>query len=215
MVPAAPALVEIDRDQEYREALLNSDLALTDSGFMVLVWSLLKFEKIRRLSGLEYLKALIAEPIFREPGTTLWVMPSGKSRDKAIPWLRSRGLPVSEKDFYIAPIYEHATVSDPALVDRIHRERPLHIILALAGGLQEKLGRSIQQNTKFNPGIHCIGAAIGFLSGDQVNIPDWADHLFLGWLFRCLSQPSKFIPRYMKAARLLPMMIKYRENLPR
>ena len=36
VVPAAPALVEIVRDSEYREAARSADLVLTDSGFMVL-----------------------------------------------------------------------------------------------------------------------------------------------------------------------------------
>ena len=34
------------------------------------------------------------------------------------------------------------------------------------------------------PAIHCIGAALGFLTGDQVRIPHWADQWILGWLFR-------------------------------
>jgi UDP-N-acetyl-D-mannosaminuronic acid transferase (WecB/TagA/CpsF family) len=66
----------------------------------------------------------------------------------------------------------------------------------------------------FRPGIHCIGAAIGFLSGNQVGIPPWADKYYLGWLCRCLSEPSKFIPRYWLAIRLVPLMIRYREKAP-
>jgi UDP-N-acetyl-D-mannosaminuronic acid transferase (WecB/TagA/CpsF family) len=83
--------------------------------------------------------------------------------------------------------------------------------------LKQELSKTLQSaihNPQF-PSIHCIGAALGFLSGDQVNIPDWADRLFLGWLFRCLSQPAKFFPRYFKALRLLPLLLNNRENLPR
>ena len=36
VVPAAPALMELRRDSEYRQALLAADLAITDSGFLVL-----------------------------------------------------------------------------------------------------------------------------------------------------------------------------------
>jgi UDP-N-acetyl-D-mannosaminuronic acid transferase (WecB/TagA/CpsF family) len=67
----------------------------------------------------------------------------------------------------------------------------------------------------FSPCIHCIGAAIGFLTGNQVRIPTWADRYFLGWLFRCVSEPGKFVPRYWKACQLVPMMIRYRENPPK
>jgi N-acetylglucosaminyldiphosphoundecaprenol N-acetyl-beta-D-mannosaminyltransferase len=249
VVPAAPALVEIDRDSQYREALLNSDLALTDSGFMVLLWNLIKFEKIRRVSGLEYLKALVAQPL----GQTLWVMPSEHSRDKALTWLQSRNVPVTENNFYVAPTYARQNITDRTLLNRLNTERPNHVIIALGGGVQEKLGSFLKQSiateaacspgfsrpgadqapkspsecdveppkgrtpyafNSYTPGIHCIGAAIGFLSGDQVNIPDWADHLFLGWLFRCFSQPTKFFPRYWKARRLVPLLLKHRQNLP-
>ena len=245
VVPAAPALVDLESDQEYREALLDADLALTDSGFMVLLWNMIQREKIRRTSGLEYFKLLIAQPEMRE--STLWIMPSEKSRDKNLAWLNSRGLKVTKQDCYIAPQYEHKKISDPTLLSIIETRRPRQIIIALGGGVQEKLGHYLKRSittfeagssafrrpgagnvptasnrptlppkdgTTYSPGIHCIGAAIGFLSGDQVNIPDWADHLFLGWFFRCLSQPAKFFPRYWKARRLLPMLLKYRENLP-
>ena len=214
VVPAAPALVEMEPDKPYRDALLSADLAITDSGFMVLLWQLIKFEKLTRVSGLEYLKELLAQPQFQEAHTILWIMPTPKARDKNLAWLRARNIPVGEEDCYLAPFYKADNVIDPALIELIKAKRPTHIVIGLGGGTQEKLGHHIKQNAGYKPGIHCIGAAIGFLSGDQVNIPDWADHLFLGWFFRCVSEPSKFFPRYWKARRLLPILLKYRENVP-
>ena len=41
VVPAAPALVELQTNRSYREAVYNADLAITDSGLMVLLWQLL------------------------------------------------------------------------------------------------------------------------------------------------------------------------------
>ena len=53
VVPAAPALVELQIDQHYREALLHADLAITDSGLMVLLWRMLTGQRISRVSGSE------------------------------------------------------------------------------------------------------------------------------------------------------------------
>ena len=64
------------------------------------------------------------------------------------------------------------------------------------------------------PTIHCIGAAIAFLSGDQVNIPVWGDRFYLGWLLRCLSDPKRYIPRYWDARKLIALMVRYRDRLP-
>jgi UDP-N-acetyl-D-mannosaminuronic acid transferase (WecB/TagA/CpsF family) len=47
-----------------------------------------------------------------------------------------------------------------------------------------------------------------------VSIPAWADYLYLGWLFRSLSEPRKFFPRYWKARKLVGLMRKFRDRLP-
>lgn len=214
VVPAAPALVEIVTDHAYREALLRADLVLTDSGFMVLIWNWLMGDRLRRVSGLEYLKLLLDHPSVGRPGNVLWVMPSAAARDKNLAWLRARGLHFSAEHCYLAPLYPRNQVEDPALVAQVNERRPLHVIVGLGGGVQEKLGLHLKRRCSYLPAIHCIGAAIGFLSGDQVSIPDWADRWFLGWLLRCISQPRRFVPRYWRALRLAPMLIRYRERSP-
>lgn len=214
VVPAAPALVDLEHDTAYREALTHSDLAITDSGLMVLVWWLLARERLPRVSGLEYLKLLLAEPSARKPGAVLWVMPSAEARDRNLEWLQSQGFPTTADDCYLAPVYAKGELADPVLIEIVRRKRPGHIIVGLGGGVQERLGLHLKRQLDYLPGIHCIGAAIGFLSGEQVRIPMWADFLFLGWLFRCVSAPRKFFPRYWKARKLVPIMWKYRDRLP-
>ena len=189
VVPAAPALLELQRDREYRRALLESDLAITDSGFLVLLWNFMMWDSIHRVSGLEYLKLLLSRPEFKTPGSCLWVMPSQAALERNLGWLKSNGFPVSLEDCYVAPKYPGPVITDDALVDLVNQRKPLHVIIGLGGGVQEKLGLYLKEKCTVLPGIHCIGAAIGFLTGDQVYIPHWADKLILGWLFRCLANP--------------------------
>jgi len=214
VVPAAPALVELERDAPYRDALVNADLAITDSALMVLSWWLISHERLPRVSGLEYLRLLLTKPAVREPGAVLWIMPTPKARERNLDWLRHQGIPATEDDCYVAPLYPKGDLNDPALIDLIHCRRPQQIIVGLGGGVQERLGLHLKRELDYRPGIHCIGAAIGFLSGEQVRIPVWADFMYLGWLFRCLSAPRKFIPRYWRARKLVAIMRKYRDRLP-
>jgi UDP-N-acetyl-D-mannosaminuronic acid transferase (WecB/TagA/CpsF family) len=88
------------------------------------------------------------------------------------------------------------------------------VILTIGGGSQERLGLYLKQRLSYRPAIHCIGAAIAFLSGDQVHIPVWVDKLYLCWLFRCLSNPKRHIPRYWSARKLVALMWRYRNRLP-
>ena len=96
-------------------------------------------------------------------------------------------------------------------MQRLYRKR---IVLGVGGGTQERLGLYLKQHLSYRPAIHCIGAAIAFLSGDQVRIPVWADTLGLGWLYRTVADPKRFFPRYWDARHLAPLLLKYRDRLP-
>lgn len=213
VVPSAPTLKDIASIDEYREALLSADLAITDSAFMVLLWNLLQGDSIQRLSGLKYLKELLHEEDVREPGNTLWVMAGSASSARNLDWLRLQGIDVPPKCVYHAPMYG-GKVEDKELIERLQALRPKHVIITVGGGTQERLGLYLKRNLDYLPAIHCIGAAIAFLSGDQVHIPEWADRLYLGWLFRCLSSPRRYVPRYLSAPQLLPLLWRYRDQLP-
>jgi UDP-N-acetyl-D-mannosaminuronic acid transferase (WecB/TagA/CpsF family) len=214
VVPSAPVLVTMIEDAPTRLALLESKLALTDSGLMVILWNLLRWDNVKRVSGLEYLHLILKQPALSQPGATFWIMPNQAALSRCFTWLSGQGFLPKEENFYIAPFYGKGTIQDAALLEKLSRLQPRHIFTAVGGGTQERLGNYLQENLIFNPGIHCIGAAIGFLTGDQVHIPLWADAWRIGWLFRCLAAPRTFIPRYLRALRLIPLILKYREKLP-
>src|SRR4029077_7082332 len=92
--------------------------------------------------------------------------------------------------------------------------RPAHVIVAIGSGAQEKLGYYLRENLSYRPPIHCTGAALGFITGDQAVIPDWADRFYLGWFFRLIAQPHIFIPRLSRAFELPWLIWKDGEELP-
>jgi N-acetylglucosaminyldiphosphoundecaprenol N-acetyl-beta-D-mannosaminyltransferase len=213
VVPAAPALKNLAHDPGYREALQGADLVIADSAFMVMIWNRLKHDSIRRVSGLRYLSSLIKQPDFYQPDASFWIMASEKSARRNISWLRRQGIRLAPEDRYIAPVYG-MTIDDPELLKRIEERRPRHIIVTLGGGTQERLGLYLRSELSCKPSIHCIGAAIAFLSGDQVQIPIWADRMYLGWLFRCVSDPRRYMPRYWEARKLFSLMVRYGSSSP-
>ncbi len=213
IVPAAPALKNLSRDKGYRDALLGADFAIADSVLMVLLWNLMQRNRIPKLSGLKYLRVLIEQADFRQFGRSFWVMPSADAAKRNAAWLRAKGVPVADEDVHVAPIYG-AEIRDLELLERLEQHRPKHVVLGIGGGIQERLGFYLKQNLSYQPAIHCVGAAIAFLSGEQVRIPVWADELGLGWLWRSVSNPKRFVPRYWDAWHLVPLMLRYRDRLP-
>ncbi len=213
VVPAAPALKDLGTNAAYREALLNADVAITDSAFMVMIWNLLEGDNVRRLSGLEYLNEFLLLPEVRRPGNTFWIMAGPSNAMTNLEWLNAQGIQVPPSCIYEAPMYG-TEIEDCTLIEKIECQHPKHIVITVGGGVQERLGFYLKRRLNYLPAIHCIGAAIAFLSGDQVRIPMWADRFYLGWLFRCVSAPGRYVPRYWSARKLLPLMMRYRSRLP-
>ena len=216
VAPSAPGLaVDLVRAPSYRLALQTADLVLTDSGFMVLLWRLYTGERLPRHSGLKYLRAVLARPELKEPGAVFWVMPSEDESRRNRAWLVEQGFPVTADDLYVAPAYPATgELVDDALVARIAARRPRVVMLAIGGGVQERLGYTLRAQLSYRPGILCLGAAIAFLTGGQANIPPWADRMVLGWLMRLASNPRKFWRRYWEAFRLARILWRWRERLP-
>ena len=131
-------------------------------------------------------------------------------------WIsKTFGASLSDSSIYIAPRYNKTGgISDSSLLAQIEESRPNTIFIQVGGGVQERLGLFLKENLSYTPSIFCTGAALAFLSGEQANIPRWADSLYLGWLLRCVHRPKIFIPRYLKAFRLVYLLAKYGKNPP-
>lgn len=221
VAPAAPSMIALCRDPAYRSAILSAQMAIADSGFMFLLWKFFTGESVPRISGLEHVKRLLEHETVRQPGATVWVVPTETSRDKLLAFLSDGGTraftsgsaPISAvsvgkpgrcsasvtaasqlfNSVHLAPKYGRP-VQDEALLELVRRDRPKHIVIAVGGGIQDKLGQYLREHLDYRPAIHCIGAALGFLTGDQVRIPDWADKYYLGWFFRSVARPKVFLP---------------------
>jgi N-acetylglucosaminyldiphosphoundecaprenol N-acetyl-beta-D-mannosaminyltransferase len=213
VAPSGTCFGRLREDESYRRAVLAADLAIADSGLMVGLWRLLQRQKVERISGYKYLKHLLGRLKDQGNPKVFWVLPNERARQELFDWSRREGFSVDTKDCYVAPWYGQE-VEDGNLLSFVEQHRPAHVVIAIGSGAQEKLGFYLRENLSYRPAIHCTGAALGFITGDQRAIPDWADRLYLGWLWRLVAQPSIFIPRLSRALELPWLIWKYGEKLP-
>ncbi len=213
--PSGPGLgFDLVRSSAYRRALEASDIVLTDSAFMVILWRMRTGTRLPRNSGLAFLRIWLNRDIMRQDSATFWVMPNAEEAQRTRGWLRAQGYPASEEDFYVAPMYQAGPIVDAALRDRIDQRRPKVIYVGIGGGVQERLGHYLRDNLSYRPVILCLGAAMAFVTGAQVKIPVWVDRWGLGWLWRVVSDPSRFAQRYLRATSLFWLIFRFGENAP-
>jgi len=211
VVPSAPVMVHLQDDPAHRAALEGADVAVTDSAFMVLLWMMRTGERLRRISGLRLLRGLFGSGANKANGDTFWVMPNQADAEANLAWLKGQGFDVGPDDAYVAPLYpKRGPIVDEALVQEIDARCPKLVVIALSGGVQERLGWHLRQCLGYKPTILCIGGAIAFLTGRQTAIPVWADRLGLGWLFRFVSSPRSFAAKVSNVGRLPGLIWKYR-----
>lgn len=200
VAPSGPGLAcDLPGQPAYRAALQAADVVLTDSSFLVLLWRWKTGRRLPRHSGLACLRHfLAARPRLR----VFWVMPGEAEARRNAAWLEAAGWPLDAADCYLAPHYGAGAIDDPDLRARIEARRPEVVMIAIGGGVQERLGHGLRRRLSYRPGIFCLGAAIAFLSGLQVDIPVWVDRARLGWLWRTCSNPRLYAPRYVRAVQL-------------
>jgi N-acetylglucosaminyldiphosphoundecaprenol N-acetyl-beta-D-mannosaminyltransferase len=221
VAPSGPGLSKnLIEDLWYGEALDAADIVLPDSGLMVLIWNWIACRgksRIKRVSGLEFLNCFLCAPAVKSKlHQSFWIMPSIEENLVNLQWLRKDlDIDVPVEATYIAPIYRSTgEIQDDLLLKNIRERTPSIIFLNIGGGVQERVGHYLKDNLDPCPAILCCGAAIAFLAGGQARIPDWADRWMLGWLLRCLHNPTGFVPRYWQARTLVPLILRYRDQRP-
>jgi len=213
VAPSGTCFARLREDETYRRAVLAADLAIADSGLMVLLWRLFRRENVHRISGFKYLKHLLRTLKSAGKREVFWVLPTEDARQKLLDWSRREAFSINNENCYVAPQFG-LDVEDRDLLALIEQHRAGDVIIAIGSGAQEKLGFYLRENLSYRPAIHCIGAALGFITGNQRAIPDWVDRLYLGWLWRLVAQPRIFIPRLVRGFELPWLIWKYGENLP-
>ena len=210
VAPSGPGLAnDLPNSEAYRSSLLESEMVLPDSGLLCLWLKVFGHKNIMRISGLEYLSVFLDSTDLH--GSSFWVMPSESEALANISWLEKKyKFSIESASVYLAPIYSPKVfLEDQDLLAQIESGNYKYIFIQLGGGVQERLGLYLRRHLGNGPTIICTGAALAFLSGQQIRIPRWADKYYLGWFLRCVSNPFKFIPRYLSAFRLFWLLFRH------
>src|SRR3954468_24586507 len=102
VIPAAPSLIKLKYDQSYREAMVNADLALADSGLLVTLSRLALGRRLKRISGVAYFRTLLAEGALRGAQTTFWIFASERGRNRAVEWLGRNNIAADPTNSFVA-----------------------------------------------------------------------------------------------------------------
>ena len=203
VAPAASSLSQIYNDEKYYHAIKNSNIAIFDSGFFCVLLRLFRLKKIKKFSGLLFLRNFIANPIAHRH-LLLTVDPNRNESKKNYKFLRNCNF--SKIKTYIAPHYSNSkSKMDAKLILLIKKIKPKYILINIGGGTQEVLAEYLYNHINKKTSILCLGAAIAFLTGSQAHISDRMDKFYLGWFARLVHTPKKYFFRILVSFTLIKL----------
>ena len=82
VAPSGTCFARLCEDEHYQRAVLAADLAIADSGLMIVLWRFFRRERVQRISGLKYLKHLFGKLKGEGERAVFWVLPTGRAAGK-------------------------------------------------------------------------------------------------------------------------------------
>ena len=142
VAPAASALTSISDDRKYHDALIQSDIAILDSGFFCVLLRIFKGKKVSKYSGYLFLKNFLNLDFDKET-RFLSIDPNQEESKANTSYLSCKN--IKNLKNYVAPQYINEDISDNNLLEEINRFQPRYIIINLSGGIQELLALYIKK----------------------------------------------------------------------
>ena len=180
---------------------------------MVILWNLIQRDRIPKLSGLRYLRALLDRDQFRTQGASFWAMPNPAAAGRNVAWLRKNGIHLTGDDVYLAPMYG-PNLEDRELLRQLSSAAQGTSFSASAAALRSGSASISNSTCPTAPPFTALAPPSPSSPATRSTSPVWVDHAGLGWLWRSLSAPSVYGPRYWDARHLAPLIIRFRDRLP-
>ena len=210
VAPAASSLSKILKNKEYHKSLINSDVAILDSGFFCILLRIFKKQKVKKLSGYFFLKEFLNLK-FNKKIKFLNIDPNIEESKLNYNYLM-KTKKINNVISYIAPFYGKK-INDIKLINLIKKEKPKFVLVNIGGEIQEILAEYIKNKINYKISIMCTGAAIAFLTKKQAPLMnDLIDKYYLGWFVRLLHNPRKYFSRIVSSMNLIKLFLNERKN---
>ena len=194
-------LVKRRADKTFRDVYARATFVTAD-GAPVVALTKSACPEMVRTSGADLIDPICAAaaqnnlPVFFFGATQSSLDSAAKALVAKFPGLDIRGTE--------APPFGFDPYGQPALEagQRIADSGARLCFVALGAPKQEFLSDRLAQIHE-GVGFICIGAALDFISGEQVRAPQFMQKIGMGWLWRLMSNPRRLGARYWQCAVLL------------
>ena len=197
VTPNAGHLKNIISNNDLKNIYLNSELCLIDGWPIALAASIAKKSRIKRVTGSDLLPQL-----FKELNKDVRVGIIGGKNQSEIREKLEILYPNLNLQIIDTSIWSDSVYDIRRLRELIQHNALSIVLLCLGHPKQEILAQELKNYDWVGSRpdwILCIGATIDFLIGEQKRSPKIFSKIGLEWLYRLITNPKKFLTRYLNA----------------
>ena len=191
------SIVTAAKDDEFREAINDSDLSVIDGVPVAWLSRRLVDGPCDRLSGPDMMHRLLSSPEFAD--IRHFVLGGEQQALDRLEFRYSRGGTLTPRRIvgtFSPPFRAMTAAEETALVERLNALKPDIVWVCLGTARQEKWMTLMRR--RLDAGVLAgVGAAVDFLSGNKPRAPKWMQRAGLEWLFRLATEPRRLWRRYL------------------
>jgi N-acetylglucosaminyldiphosphoundecaprenol N-acetyl-beta-D-mannosaminyltransferase len=182
-------------DSLFREALLKSDVLISDGISVVWAYNWLTGKKVKKIAG-EDLFYYEIERSQQKKGKCFFLGSNSNTLKKVTERLEKEYPDVIAETY--APPFEQDFSADEnnAMLSAINSFQPDVLFVGMTAPKQEKWAFKNFDYIKAGH-VCCIGAVFDFYAGTKKRAPRWMIKIGMEWLFRLIQEPRRMWKRYL------------------
>jgi N-acetylglucosaminyldiphosphoundecaprenol N-acetyl-beta-D-mannosaminyltransferase len=184
-----------ERDEVYREALINSDVLIPDGISVVWAIRFLYNQKVKKIAGADLFFYEMQR--LQQTGGKCFFLGSSNTTLKQIKQKINNEYPNIKVGTYSPPFKpEFSQQDNAAMLEAINVFQPDVLMIGMTAPKQEKW--AYQHYNQLQVGhICCIGAVFDFYGGTVNRAPQWMIKVGLEWFYRLIKEPKRMWRRYL------------------
>ncbi|MEI7504750.1 MAG: WecB/TagA/CpsF family glycosyltransferase [Paludibacter sp.] len=185
----------VSTDENFRNAIMGSDVLLPDGISVVLAMRLLTGKRLKKIAGVDLFHYEMNR--INIMGGKCFFLGSSENTLQLIHRKATKEYPEIILASYSPPYKPEFTEDDSKLmIDAVNDFEPDVLFVGMTAPKQEKW--AYQHFSKLNVGhVCCIGAVFDFYAGTVKRSPQWMITIGLEWLYRLIKEPKRMWKRYL------------------
>ncbi|PUZ30292.1 N-acetylglucosaminyldiphosphoundecaprenol N-acetyl-beta-D-mannosaminyltransferase [Chitinophaga costaii] len=203
------SMVVAEHDQQFRNALTNSDILIPDGIGIVLAARILWGERFQKFSGYDLHEKLLSE--LAKTGGSCFYMGASPTVLEKIKERLAREYPGIRMSGYAPPYKPELSDEDnETIIEQINIVKPDVLFIGMTAPKQEKWLEKCRHRLQAR--VMCsIGGAFDFYAGTIPHAPAWVISAGLEWLYRLLREPRRMWRRnFISTPTFMRMMVTHR-----